>query len=507
MMRLSKNFLMVLALVFFFHSLPALGELPRLLVLPSHGSGLGNAELQSFDQALRLGFGATGSIRVITLEEMQEMAQRHGRETLRSCVLVSCQTRAARTTRTEFVVQAELRNQGTFWSLDLPVRDTSGIILAKLRLRSKGNDYQDLLNLGRLAPSYLVSQKARQDSSVFILQPASNQDVWLWASTATALGLAWIWFTNSWGAWNTPPGQGGYNFQENNAAQSGLQGFYASAAPIPRLRALGGAGSALLASPEASLLNPAALAGSHGKFVQMASSALPGGVPQLAFVYASPLGRGLWHAQHLRYEGDALAGEFRFTSNVASDLTLYSDWLRGLRAGMAISALLVQAGAEGSGLAHSSGTGRGWSMDAGLAWNLFPGAHLSLSMRDLASAMNYHNTLTGRSYQERLAPSVTTGAAWQHNSFLCVFDFRKGLWPDQKNRLHAGIEQIIWNIATLRGGMYRVLDGGVQTWNLGAGIKHSVAGFSLTVDYAWEIPGDNSDWWKMRHATALSLRW
>jgi hypothetical protein len=317
-----------------------------------------------------------------------------------------------------------------------------------------------------------------------------------WSLMAGASLVGWMVY--EFGPW-APKADMKEEFSSNNRIvlnrpSSGLRGFYASRPLGARFRAMGGSGITLVKSALAPIWNPAGLANIARQEVEFAREILPGGIPKQYFAYAAPLGRNIYHAQAIQYEGDELAKEIVYYSSYGTDLSLFSTYFNQAQLGINFKGYLIEVGAECIGIDCSRGSGYGYGIDFGFQWAIDRLIHFGLVLKDPLSFIQYENQLSSNKYSESLPPQVLAGVSYDFSPvFRASVDLQKAMYADQMDRISMGLEKKILDLIWLRGGLYQISDyDKFRVWTLGFGMKESHKGYLFSVNYHFEYANDNA---------------
>ena len=111
---------------------------------------------------------------------------------------------------------------------------------------------------------------------------------------------------------------------------------------------------------------------------------------------------------------------------------------------------------------------------------------LGLSGRDIFNSLTWDSSVAG-SYSENIPACLTIGfRAVPHGHVSLEVDVEKSLRLDNPDRVFAGIELSLWNIADLRGGYRKVLESGdFDECTAGAGASMDAGPARLRVDVAY----------------------
>ncbi len=476
--------------------------LPRIALVDIATMNITPAETRQVAHATRLALVQAGIFRLITEEEMLDAFLVKGESSPPACFSESCHANNANILGADILAFIQVFRQGNAIHISVLLRKgVSGKLIERKQYSRICVDDADLTGLARSAIAQTLGVGPAQELGISLdstaIHPGTTK--WIGGAVIVGAGFALAGFING----------GGFLQKDNNSLDSGfsynrdgtynlsgIQGFFfGSRLPHSRIRALGGSGVSLTGGNGTEQLNPAGVAGLQHSQVSFSTATLPAGSgEQFTTTWSAPYGQGMWWTHGIRFEGDDLASEFSFSSGLAVDFSLLSNWLTGIIGGVRVKAFSMQAGAAGEGLARSTGNGIGGGFDLGLQWQIWNGPRLGIYGEDLWSQVKYHNTLTGRTYYEGLPTTLTLGTSWESpTNTLLSLDLRKGVLRGQKDRLMIGMEQRILEVLQVRGGCYQVLGTPTRMWSLGAGAKASSHSMSLEINLAIEMASQPYD--------------
>lgn len=252
-----------------------------------------------------------------------------------------------------------------------------------------------------------------------------------------------------------------------------------------------GAGGAVVAAnlgPESIFYNPAGLAPTSGATAfSVTHGEQMGLVPYSAASASHSLDTGLTLGVGLIHSGDDVLTETTILIGAAREFAS-TPWCAGRAIGVGVTARGRRAsfGNNESADGQVTGSASGFGLDAGVLVPLTEVMTLGLSGRDIFNSLTWESSASG-SYSENVPAGLTIGLrAIPHGHIAVEVDIEKALRLDNADRILAGIEFSLWDVADVRGGYRRVLaSGDSDEYTVGAGASLGAGSMRLRVDVAY----------------------
>jgi len=210
-------------------------------------------------------------------------------------------------------------------------------------------------------------------------------------------------------------------------------------------------------------------------------------VPYSAASASHSLGNGLTLGVGLIHSGDDVLTETTVLIGAAREITA-TPWCPGRAIGMGVTVRGRRAsfGNNESTDGQVTGSASGFGLDAGALVPLTEAVTLGLSGRDIFNSLTWESSASG-SYSENVPAGLAIGLrAVPHGHVTVEVDVEKALRLDNADRLLAGIELSLWNVASLRGGYRRDLASGDSVeYTVGAGALLSRDSTRIRIDAAY----------------------
>ncbi len=250
----------------------------------------------------------------------------------------------------------------------------------------------------------------------------------------------------------------------------------------------GGAVAAATLGPESVFYNPAGLAPTTGATAfSVTHGEQMGLVPYSAASASHTLGSGLALGIGVIHSGDDVLTETTILIGAAREI-MSAPWCAGRSIGVGLTARGRRAsfGNNESTEGQVTGSASGFGVDAGALVPLTETLTLGLSGRDIFNSLTWDSSVSG-SYSENVPAGLTIGfRAVPHGHVAVEVDIEKSLRLDNPDRVFAGIELSLWDVADLRGGYRKVLaSGDFDEYTAGAGASLSAGSMRLRVDVAY----------------------
>ncbi len=256
---------------------------------------------------------------------------------------------------------------------------------------------------------------------------------------------------------------------------------------------VGGAVAAANLGPESVFYNPAGLAPATGAAesgptaFSVTHGEQMGLVPYTAASASHTLGSGITLGAGIIHSGDDVLTETTILIGAAREI-IATPWLAGRSVGLGVTARGRRAsfGNNESTDGQVTGSASGFGVDAGALVPLTEAVTLGLSGRDIFNSLTWDSSASG-SYSENVPAGLTVGLrAVPHGHVAVEVDIEKSLRLDNPDRVFAGIELSLWNVADLRGGYRKVLTSAdSDEYTAGAGASLDAGSMRLRVDVAY----------------------
>ncbi len=165
-----------------------------------------------------------------------------------------------------------------------------------------------------------------------------------------------------------------------------------------------------------------------------------------------------------------------------------TPWCAGKSIGVGVTARGRRAsfGNNASTDGQVTGSASGFGLDAGALVPLTEAVTLGLSGRDIFNSLTWDSSVSG-SYSENIPADLAIGIrAVPHGHVAVEVDIQKSLRLENPDRVFAGIELSLWDVADIRGGYRKVLaSGDFDEYTLGAGASLGAGSMRLRVDVAY----------------------
>ena len=471
---------------------------PRLGILTPVVQNLEAEESRVFLQSLHLSAAMSGYFNVLSEDEINNHLRSIGEQTAPKCLTESCFKSLGKKLKIPLVIGSFASKKDNLYIIETRLYDVQ-----KSKTIAKGIHSITADSISRIIDLCKISMEniSGYNATVDVLQDSIKQDItiennireWI-AASATVLGIAGYFAyelgilldkdENPYGL--ISPGE--YNDDD----LSNIRGFFASRPLGARYAAMGYIGTSAVNDGFSALYNPAGLASvSHHTF-SLSHSQLPTGIPSTYINYSSPIKRTFIQSQSFLYEGDDLSKQLQFLSSYSMDLSLFSKYLKSASLGATAKGYLIQVGQSGTGIAKSTGFGKGYGFDVGFQSTLLGGFGIGAVLKDLYSQIHYTNTLTQHSYKEAIPPYFLLGIHYNYNDDLIIaFDNQKSINKGQKDRLSIGVEKSLMGLIKIRAGVYQILNqSSFRTLTLGFGLQHKQGRYQLKMNYSYEY-GEN----------------
>ena len=240
--------------------------------------------------------------------------------------------------------------------------------------------------------------------------------------------------------------------------------------------------------PESIFYNPAGLSPATGATAfSVTHGEQMGLVPYSAASASHLLDSGLTLGVGIIHSGDDVLTETTILIGAARKI-MATPWCAGKSIGVGVTARGRRAsfGNNESTDGQVTGSASGFGLDAGALVPLTEAVTLGLSGRDIFNSLTWDSSVSG-SYSENVPADLMIGfRAVPHGHVAVEVDIEKSLRLDNPDRVFAGIELSLWNIADLRGGYRKVLaSGDFDEYTVGAGASLGAGSVQLRVDVAY----------------------
>ncbi|MBC8450743.1 hypothetical protein H8D73_00855 [bacterium] len=251
---------------------------------------------------------------------------------------------------------------------------------------------------------------------------------------------------------------------------------------------MAGAVTARAMGAESIFWNPAGLEGSETprEFTATYGDQM-GLVPYSALSGAIRMNGGYTLGVGLIYSGDEVLTETTALVG-ASRAILTTPWLPAthISAGASARTRWASFGGTAGTEEQVSGSALGFSLDLGLLVPLTESVVVAARARDLVGSLKWNSSTSG-AYDESVPATVAFGLMVSPREAVSLeLDRDKSLRQDNPDRLMAGAEVRVFDVASLRGGYVRDLPPGeFEEYTLGAGAGIPVGGTTFSVDFAY----------------------
>jgi hypothetical protein len=387
------------------------------------------------------------------------------------------------------MIYGRLRKEGKGYGVVLHLIEVpSRQELESVRLKSKPG--MPLVELFREAIAVLHGQKDEQKvASEIYLGPQFNNMRQLAISTGVCLGAGLFWSVAN----------GGFGGESDRFSHDDrLSGIPTRAYHLPMFaRPSAVAHSYFAAADDAYgvMYNPAGMAWLQGRMASM-NYQYRYGMDNFSASFVNMATRELGFGQAFLYNGDreGLSTEVIFFSAFAYKFYRLLPFLHPLSVGAGIKVINTRAEnptstSEYDQKARSFGLG----LDIGAILELAENIRYGITLRDAPSVNRYRNITRGCTYFEMNPMTLHMGGLFKVGYSTTLFaDGQIPLYTDQKWKMGGGIEQIIFKIINLRGGLRKEIQSKVETpWIITGGFgldvnTEELFGRMVTIDGSYE---------------------
>ena len=461
-------------------------------ILPTLSREISGGDLAFFTEAMHLYLADQDVYQIISESELQNYYKKLGYLKPPACRSDYCFRTQSQLLGSDLLISNWLTQRGDSLYVDVEIWNQREKLAPKIQF-SRSLFYQDRQELLILAQD-IAAEIGGMNKGNAQTQKVKYTDasVWEWSGllaigATAATTLAYVAFDRGRNLEASNLDSGSYISSRNTL--SGMRGFFATPTPSARAASMGQAGLAGSNDVWSVWRNPAGSVVLNQKEWAL-SRETHSEIDRIAVAFAGPFGKAFSYAHGAYIEGDSLATESRFTTSLATDLGLWSQYLMGLKVGVASSLYLLRVGQGCDGMDCSYGDGVGYGLDVGLQWKLSDEVGLGVVAKDVINNISYQNRLTGLKYKQGLPSEMWFGSELKerHWNAVAQADYRLSIYEDQPDRLHLGAEVPFWDIFFLRGGWQKSLNvPQTDIWSTGCGLK-TIMGrstFKLNLYWTW----------------------
>lgn len=264
---------------------------------------------------------------------------------------------------------------------------------------------------------------------------------------------------------------------------------------------LGGAFVGLADDRNAVCWNPAGLMKMNDSGISFMWAKQLGLIPYNYLCYSGNLGANQRIGGALIYSGDEVLSETTALISFAASLTslgknlnnyVFLDRFSGFVQKLAIAAnVKIRWASFGNNTDGDpdrvTGDAFGYGLDLGMMWFVSEKISAGMLWRDIYNDIGWNSSVSG-SYNEAVPSEFTFGASYRYSeNTVAVIDMRKSLHLDVEERIMVGVEQKVFKIIQLRGGIGQNIGARYrnQDVSFGLGINQQLKSMNFNFDFAY----------------------
>ena len=276
-----------------------------------------------------------------------------------------------------------------------------------------------------------------------------------------------------------------------------LTGFAQELANIPgvfldvgygaRPMGLGGAYTAAANDAYSIIWNPAGLTQIQGQQASFYFTKQFNIIPYSMAVYANQPANSNWgHGEAVFVSGDDALRETMIYLGIGYKA---DRLLKGLKLGTAIKYKNASFGENpNGGEGQITGGAIGFGLDFGALYTIQEKFVAGISVKNVFDVVSWNSSSMGV-YTQNSPVRLIGGMVFQISPhYLIAVDMEKSLFLDTTNRLNLGMERVLFDILSLRGGAFQNLEPSADmNYNFGIGINYSQHSILFLVDAAYVV--------------------